>query len=614
MIETAETAKKLHSCAKRWLGFFLLWGTATLFAAPRAVNFPEVSPPTHDIRMENRVPVQMRDGTVLYADVYRPVKDGKYPVIVSRTPYGVELTYAAPVFFARRGYVFVWQDVRGRFESEGKWDPFRQEDLDGFDTIEWAARQPWSNGKVGMQGKSYLGHVQWQAAKTLPPHLVTIFPDVAPTSIYHHAVTLNGGWRLSLAFGWGAVRAESRIGQNPGVYSQETGLEHLSYDQIVWHLPLIEMPKLAGRNSAFYTEWIRHPDYDDYWKAISVEEHYAKLSLPAHTFGGWFDILTQGTINGYVGMAQRGKTVEARQGSQMVIGPWGHGPSQKFGDLDFGPQAMVDVRALELRWFDYWLKGIENGLRDTPPVTLFVMGANRWRYENEYPIARTNYREMYLHSAGKANSVRGDGRLSWSAPLESPPDVFLYDPRSPVPSLGGSNCCGTPTIVGPVDQRSIESREDVLVYTSDVLGEPVEVTGPVKLVLHAASDAPDTDFVAKLVDVYPDGRAINVAEGILRARHREGIDRPKLMEPGRIYSFSIDLVATSNMFEKGHRIQLDVTSSHFPQFDRNPNTGEPFGLSSKLRTATQTVHHSPAYPSHLLLPVIPASGEPAQRP
>lgn len=599
--------------AAKWgwlLALFLSFGTASPSSATSSVLFPEVAPPGNDIRMENRVPVQMRDGTVLYADVYRPVKDGRYPVIVSRTPYGVELTYAAPVFFARRGYVFVFQDVRGRFESEGKWDAFRQEDQDGYDTIEWAARQPWSNGKVGMQGKSYLGHVQWQAAKALPPHLVTIFPDVAPTSIYHHAVTLNGGWRLSLAFGWGAVRAESRIGQNPGIYSQEAGLQHLSYEQIVWHLPLIDMPRLAGRNSGFYADWIRHPDYDEYWKALSVEEHFEKLSLPVHTFGGWFDILTQGTINGYVGMARRGKTTQAREGSQMLIGPWGHGPSPKFGDLDFGPQAVVDIRALELRWFDHWLKGIENGLRQVPPVTLFVMGANRWRYESEYPLARTDYRKMYLHSAGKANSVRGDGSLAWNPPPQSPADSFLYDPRNPVPSLGGSNCCGTPTIAGPVDQRSIESRQDVLVYTSDVLSDPIEVTGPVKLVLHASSDAPDTDFVAKLVDVFPDGRAINVAEGIMRSRYREGLSQPKLMEPGRTYSFTIDLVATSNQFQAGHRIRLDLTSSHFPQFDRNLNTGEPFGMSSKLRVATQTVQHSPPYPSHLVLPVIPGTLHP----
>ena len=555
--------------------------------------------------MENHIPVRMRDGTVLYADVYRPVKDGKYPVIVSRTPYGVELTYAAPVVFARRGYVFVYQDVRGRYESEGHWDPFRHEDEDGYDTIEWAARQTWSNGKVGMQGKSYLGHVQWQAAKKIPPHLVAIFPDVAPTSFYHHGITLNGGWRLSLAFGWGAVRAESRIGQNPGIYSQEPGLEQLSYDHVIWHLPLIEMPSLVGRNPEFYADWIRHPDYDEYWKALSVEEHFEDIPVPVHTFGGWFDILAQGTINGYVGMAQRGNTVQSRERSQMLIGPWGHGSSQKLGDLDFGPQAVVDVHALELRWFDYWLKGNENGLQQVPPVTLFVMGANRWRYENEYPLARTDYRRMYLRSAGKANSVRGDGALSWQSPTPSSPDKYLYDPQSPVPSLGGSNCCGTPTPIGPVDQRPIENRQDVLVYTSDYLSDSIEVTGPVKVVLHASSDATDTDFVVKLVDVYPDGRAINLAEGIMRARYRESVSRPKLMEPGHVYPLTIDLVATSNLFQVGHRVRLDVTSSHFPQFDRNPNTGEPFGMSSAFKVATQTIYHTPTYPSHILLPVIP---------
>jgi len=585
---------------------FFLNASCVCFAS-QAVGplFPDIPPPRNDIRMDNHVPIRMRDGVVLYADVYRPVKDGKYPVIVSRTPYGVELTYAAPVFFARRGYVFVYQDVRGRYESQGRWDPFRGEDEDGYDTIEWAAVQPWSDGKVGMQGKSYLGHVQWQAAKTLPPHLVTIFPDVAPTSFYHHGITLNGGWRLSLAFGWGAVRAESRIGQNPGLHTQEPGLEWLSYERLIWHLPLVEMPRLVGRNPSFYADWIRHPNYDEYWKALSVEEHFQNLSLPVHTFGGWFDILTQGTVNGYAGMAQHAKTARAREGSQMVIGPWGHGSAQKFGDLDFGPQAVVDVRALELRWFDYWLKGIENGLRQGPPVKLFVMGANRWRSANEYPISGTNFRSLYLHSLGKANSVRGDGRLSWTPPSESTPDTFFYDPGSPVLSLGGSNCCGTPTPAGPVDQRPIESRQDVLVYTSDYLREAIEVTGPVKVVLHASSDAPDTDFVAKLVDVYPDGRAINVAEGIVRARYRESLSRPKNLETGRVYPFTIDLLGTSNLFQVGHRIRLDVTSSHFPQFDRHPNTADDFGISTAFRVARQTVYHSPAYPSHILLPIIP---------
>jgi uncharacterized protein len=576
--------------------------------SPAEVMFPVPRPPSNDIRLENHIAVPMRDGAVLYADVYRPVGDGKYPVLVSRTPYSTERfpnAYAAPVFFARRGYVFVFQDVRGRHESDGKWDPFRNEQEDGYDTIEWAAKQPWSNGKVGMEGASYLGHVQWQAALKAPPHLVAIFPNLASTSIYHDSITFNGGFRLSLAFGWGPVRQESRIMQNPGVHGMQDGIEELSFEKILWHLPLNDMQRLAGRNAQFYRDWLAHPDYDDYWKSMSVEERFESIGIPVHTFGGWYDILAQGTLHGYVGMRTKGKTANAREKSRMIVGPWGHGPTRKYGDIDFGEQAMVDAYSAELRWYDYWLKGIDNGIQNEPPVKIFVMGKNQWRAENEYPLARAQYRKLYLRSAGDANSARGGGLLSWDAPQsDSKPDQYHYDPDMPVPSVGGSNCCGAPTPSGPVDQRPVESRNDVLVYTSGYLDEEIEVTGPLKMTLYASSDAVDTDFVAKLVDVYPDGRAINLAEGIVRARYRESLSRPKLMEPGKTYAFEIDMLATSNVFLKGHRIRVDVTSSHFPQFDRNPNTGEPFGTSAKVRVARQAIQHSSLYPSHILLPVV----------
>ncbi len=574
-----------------------------------AVNFPPARPPSNEIKIENLVPIPMRDGVILYADVYRPAGEGKYPVLVSRTPYSTERypnQYEDAVYFSRRGYVYVYQDVRGRHESEGKWEPFRNDSEDGYDTVEWAARQPWSNGKVGMQGGSYLGHVQWRAAMSLPPHLVTIFPMVAATSLYADWVTLNGGWRLSFNFGWGAVRQESRIMQNTGPHTMEGGPASISYDRVLWRLPLIGMQELVGRHARFYTDWIRHPDYDDYWKVLSAEEAFEKIPIPVHTFGGWFDIFSQGTLRGYVGMSHHGKTAVAREKSRMIIGPWGHGSSQVTGEIDFGKDAHIDTRAVELRWFDYWLQGVDTGIQNAPPVTLYVMGKNVWRYENEYPLARAQYKKMYFRSGGNANSDRGDGALSWDPPpADSRADRYQYDPDNPVPSLGGNNCCGTPTPAGPRDQRPIERRPDVLVYTSDFLKEEIEVTGPVKVVLHAASDAPDTDFVAKLVDVYPDGRAFNVAEGILRARYRGSLSQPKLLEPGKIYEVTIDLVGTSNTFLKGHRIRVDITSSHFPQFDRNPNTGELFGASAKIKVAQQTIDHSSAHPSHVVLPVIP---------
>jgi uncharacterized protein len=589
--------------------FRSLLGLCLVTVAVAQVKFPTAYPPTNEIHLDNLVPVPMRDGVKLYADVYRPVAPGKYPVIVSRTPYSTERApsaYEAAVFFSRRGYVYVYQDVRGRHESDGKWDPFRNDIEDGYDTIEWAAKQPWSNGKVGMQGGSYLGHVQWRAAMSHPPHLVTIFPSVASTSLYHNWITLNGGWRLSFNFGWGPVRQESRIMQNTGPHVMAAGPEDISFDKMLWHLPLNDMQKLAGRNAQFYRDWIAHPDYDDYWKKINAEEVFDQIDIPVHTFGGWFDIFSQGTLNGYAGMSHRGKGEKARRGSRLLIGPWGHGASQKYGEIEFGTHAMVQEMPVELRWFDYWLKGVANGLDKEPPVTLYVMGRNVWRQENEYPLARTQYRKMYLSSGGDANSMRGDGRLSWNEPADNAAaDRYRYDPDNPVPSLGGNNCCGTPTPAGPRDQRTVESRGDVLVYRSDFLAEDLEVTGPVKVVLYASSDAVDTDFVAKLVDVFPDGRAINVAEGIVRARYREGLSKPVLMKPGTVYKFAIDLVGTGNAFLKGHRLRVDVTSSHFPQFDRNPNTGEPFGMHTNVRVATQTVHHSRGKASHILLPVVP---------
>jgi putative CocE/NonD family hydrolase len=580
-----------------------------LLRSAEPVRFPPARPPSNEIKLENLVPIRMRDGVVLYADVYRPVKEGKYPVLVSRTPYSTERfpsAYTAGVFFSRRGYVFVFQDVRGRHESEGKWEPFRNDLEDGYDTIEWAARQPWSNGKVGMQGGSYLGHVQWRAAMSLPPHLVTIFPAVASTSLYHNWITLNGAWRLSFNFGWGAVRNESRIMQNPGPHQIDGGPEEISYRTILWHLPLIDMQKLAGRDARFYRDWIHHPDYDDYWKALNAEEVFEKIPIPIHTLGGWFDIFSAGTLNGFAGMSHRGKTPLAREKSHMIIGPWGHGPSQKIGEMDFGPEANISELDAELRWFDYWLKGMDNGVEKEPPVKLWVAGKNIWRYENEYPLARTRYTKMYFHSAANANSNRGGGRLSWDAPQgDSEPDRYRYDPNDPVPTVGGNNCCGSPTPAGPRDQRPIESRNDVLVYTSDFLDREVEVTGPVKVVLYASSDAPDTDFVAKLVDVFPDGRAFNMAEGVLRARYRESLSRPRPLEPGKVYEMSIDLIGASNTFLKGHRIRVDITSSDFPEFDRNPNTGEPFGITANVRVAQQAIYHTGSRPSHIVLPVIP---------
>lgn len=551
-----------------------------MLAAALRLAFPPADvPERNDIAVERRVAIPMRDGVTLNADVYRPVARRRYPVLVSRTPYDTRLEAAslAAAYFARRGYVYVYQDVRGRHQSDGRWEPFRDDERDGYDTIEWAARQPWSNGMVGMQGSSYLGQNQWRAAQAAPPNLVTIYPSLASASIYHDWVTLNGAWRLLFNVGWTAVRKDSRM-----------------------------MPRRVDRRATVFQEWLAHPDYNDYWQPLSAEETFATIAIPVHTFGGWFDIFVQGTLRGYVGISRQGATERVRRGSQMVIGPWGHGASRQTGDLDFGAAADVSELALQLRWYDYWLKGFANGLASEPPVKLFVMGRNEWVFENEYPLARTDYQPLYFASGGHANSDQGDGRLMWTRP-DGPStfDRFRYDPADPVPSVGGNYCCGTPSPEGPRDQRRIERRPDVLVYTSEPLDEELEVTGPLKVVLHASSDAPDTDFFAKLVDVHPNGASYNIAAGVVRARYRDSVAAPAPLVPGHVYRFEIDLVGTSIAFLKGHRIRVHLTSSDFPHFDRNPNTGATCAATNEGRVAEQTVFHDAQHPSHILLPVIP---------
>jgi len=594
---------------RRWplapgVGLFATLALFLSFSDPLPANSDR-----NEIRIVRHVAVPMSDGVTLYADLYLPGKTGRYPTIVTRTCYGVQRdgVHETMIKFAQHGYAVVVQDVRGRYESEGVWEPFRDEGKDGYETIEWAATQPFSNGKVALQGGSYLGHNQWAAASKTPPHLVAIFPGVASTNIYANWLTMGGAFRLSFNYGWGVVRMPNRIMLPQYWHSAPYAPEELKYENILMHLPLNTGDlQSAGSPVQHYRDWLEHESYDDYWKAISDEENFDRINVPVHTYGGWFDIFLMGTINGYVGMRNHGATPEAREGARMIIGPWGHGPSQSFGGIDFTPAADMDMFQVQLDFYDYHLKGIQNGLDFDKPVQIFYMGANKWRSESDWPIPQTEYRALYLTSNGAANSVRGDGKLTFEKPAETGTDSYRYDPEQPVPTTGGNNCCGTPTVAGPVDQRPVERREDVLVYTSDFLREPLTVAGPIKIKLHAATDGPDTDWMIKLVDVQPDGYAMPVAEGILRARFREGLDQVKLLTPNEVYEYEIELTSTANVFQPGHRIRVDITSSNFPQFDRNPNTGAPLGTSDELRVAQQTIHHGGARPSHIILPLVPA--------
>jgi uncharacterized protein len=587
-----------------WAKIGLLMVSSLSFAAG-----PDNRSGLNEIRIERHKAVTMSDGVILYADVYLPAAQGRYPTLVTRTPYGVQRdgVHEMMVKFAQHGYAVVVQDVRGRYESEGEWEPFRDEARDGYETIEWAAAQPFSNGKVATQGGSYVGHNQWAAASQRPPHLVAAFPSLASTNIYANWLTMGGAFRLSFNYGWGVVRMPNRIMLPQFWHTENYMPEKLKYDNILMHLPLNDADiENEGSAVQHYRDWLVHESYDEYWKTISDEERFDKIAVPVHTLGGWFDIFIMGTIHGYMGMKNHGATPEARAGVRMIIGPWGHGPTQSYGGVDFTPAAMIDMFETQLAFYDYYLKGIKNGLDQEKPVKLFYMGVNKWRSEADWPVPGTEYRELYLTGNGPANSVRGNGLLTFTKPAGSGTDTYRYDPLNPVPTTGGNNCCGTPTAAGPVDQRPLERREDILVYTSDFLQEPLTIAGPVKMKLHAATDGPDTDWMIKFIDVYPDGYSMPVSEGILRARFREGLDKMKLLTPNQVYEYEIELTGTADVFLPGHRIRIDITSSNFPQFDRNPNTGEALGSSSKTRIAHQTIYHGGTHLSHLEIPVVPA--------
>ena len=593
------------------------------------------------VLIELNVPVPMRDGTVLKADVYRPDTDAPVPAIVSRLPYDKSVllmqTYGIDAIrAAAAGFAVVYQDTRGRYQSEGEFYPFVHEGQDGYDTVEWVAAQPWCSSAVGMTGSSYFGATQWLAAVEQPPHLKAIFPIVT-TSEYYEGWTYQGGaFQLGFTLRWTlgdlAPDTAMRLAQTGQTDPGEMVRLLLATDQTeaqYRHLPLSNLPILQESNAAqYYFDWIARAANDDYWQSIAVNRHYSKIQVPAYNIGGWYDLFLHGTLENadwdspFMRMRQEGGSELARTGQRLLVAPWAHGAfSGAYPDHSFGVFAsadIVDLTGLQLPFFARYLKGEDNGFHQEPPVRIFVMGENRWRDEQEWPLARTQYTRWFLHSNGDAG--RTGGTLSPEGPGQEAGqeawDVYLYDPRNPAPTVGG------PTFLpglqigansGPRDQRPVEARPDVLVYTSAPLEQPLEVTGPLTVILYAATSALDTDFVARLCDVYPDGASRILAEGILRARFREGADwdspyeQPRPVKPGQVYEYQINLVATSNLFQPGHRIRVDVTSSSFPRFDRNPNTGNPLGQDGPqdLQPALQTVFHDSAHPSHILLPIIP---------
>ena len=610
---------ELWSAERRRIALRAL-AAASLTAVPLAAASParaalETGPCA--VEKQADVPATMRDGTVLLADVYRPREPGAYPVLLMRLPYDKNAAqtyvYAKPEAYASHCYLVVIQDVRGQYASQGEFYPFRDEAADGYDTVEWAAALPGSSGKVGMYGFSYVGATQWLAATQKPPHLAAIAP-AHTSSDYYDGWSYEGG-AFSLAFleSWPltsiALSGSRRLGDQAVLDRIKEAQGRLP--ETYRHLPIKDYPWLFPDRrdvAPYFYDWVEHDTWDDYWKRWSIRTRYGDVQVPALNFAGWYDVFMNGGAENFAGMRQKGGSEAARKGQRLVIGPWIHLPwEQKVGEVDFGPEAANPIDRLHLRWFDHWLKGADNGVDREPPVRVFVMGANKWREAADWPIPGTQFTTYHLRSRGAANTRFGNGSLSTEPPAaDEPADRYRYDPANPVPSRGGHSCCTSDVApVGPFDQAAVEERADVLVYSTPPLDRPVEVTGPITVTLHAATSAPDTDFTAKLVDVHPDGKAINLNNGIVRARFRDSLEHPDRIAPGRAYEYTIQVWPTSNLFKAGHRIRLEISSSNFPHYDRNPNTGHEFGQDAAMLVADQVVYHDRERPSRVVLPIVP---------
>ena len=562
---------------------FSIFGITSLsLLSAEEPQFPET------VSITYHIPVPMRDGIELATDVYLPSSDGgPFPTLFVRDMYGnggaaVRQRYAR--LMTSNGYAFVYQSVRGRYDSEGAWYPYFNEQNDGDDAISWIAKQPWSNGEVGMFGSSYLASVQWLAALNDNPALVAIAPSVSPGNYYRDVAYPGGAFSLLSRASWGIGLAGSRTNMTFPV------------DWIggVDHLPLKTLDRSLGFNIRHFQDWLEHPSYDSYWRPLNLEARASEMSVPALNIGGWFDVFLRSTIGSYKTMTEEAKTAEARENQRLLIGPWPHGwnRSTKNGDLDFGENSLVDWDALHLEWFDHWLKG--EPLSEDPPIKLFVMGDNVWRFENEWPLARTEFVPFYLAA---------DGTLSSQKPVDQAHLGYDYDPMDPVPTAGGNIM--RPQVRGPRDQRPLDERADILRFMTEPFEEKMEFTGPITAKIFAETDSLDTDFMAKLVVVRPDGFSFNLVDGVIRARYRQGFEEPVLIEPGAILEYEIDLWATSYVMQPGERLRVDITSSNFPRLNRNPNTGAPFAETSETRVAAQKIYTGGDTPSRIILPMIP---------
>jgi hypothetical protein len=579
--------------------------------------------------------VPMRDGTQLATDIYLPAgTPGRLPVIMQRTPYGLRLghgcfvgTSGAMAFWASKGYAALTQDVRGTFRSQGVFQPIVQEQADGYDAVEWAAAQPWSTGKVGMTGSSYFGVTQWQAALTAPPHLAAIAPAVTATDYHDHWTYVNGVFDLWFAQSWllnffapdehrrqlvakGSSAADALKASDDYLARGKKSI----FNEWVLQLPLKTFSEYRAL-APYYYEWLDHPNYDEYWAKVDVERHFADVKVPAFVTGGWYDLFEIGSVRGFAGMQARGGSETARRGTMLVM--QGNGAHGGPGVLTVSPANNIDLQALQLRFYDHYLKGIDNAIERGPRARLFVQippdrgteSDGFWVDAEKLPLPGTERVRFNLRSGGHANTRRGDGVLDANRPPDGPDDTFVYDPAKPVASFGGGLCCVT---LGPYfgsgvqDQSTLEMRDDVLVYTSAPLTSDVVVLGQAKVHFWATSSARDTDFTAKLVDVHPDGFAQNVLDRIVRARFRGGSkSAPSFIQPGVPYEYEIDLGYTGTAFRTGHLIRLDLSSSSFPHLARNHNTATDQTNDRRMETAKQTILHNASRPAYVELQVVP---------
>lgn len=544
------------------------------------------------------VTVPMRDGILLSTDIYRDPQVEKSPVIITRTPYNKQGMKSAAERFVAAGYTFVAQDCRGRFESEGVFIPYNNEGQDGYDAIEWLVRQPWCNGRVGMWGSSYVGATQWQAAVEQPPGLVSILP-VATWSSFYRNLYLGGAVRLSLIAGWARNHSVRPAGITPPA----------DWDATLMHLPLSEVDSKMGWSTPWLKGMLTHPRPDGFWKRLELSDQVIQLQLPMQHVVGYYDFFSRETVGSFERMRKQARHPGTRNQQQLILGPWDHGTigQSKVGEVDFGSHAQWDKYAANVKWFDRYLKQDAAALA-TPfdPVRYFSMGDNTWHTAQTWPPNGFRQTNFFLHSGGNANTLHGDGTLNRKAPTtQERSDRFIADPANPTPACPVTDARPRhrPTWA-PVNQQKTEEREDVLVYTSEPLLKPLVFAGNIKALLYVSADTPDADWVVKLVDVFPNGFAQNLAVGLLRGRFRDSELKTTPLTPGQIYEITVDLGPVAAQISPGHRMRVDISGAYFPLFDRNPNTGEgPFGQRTML--STEYVFHRSGAASRIILPIKP---------